>query len=280
MTDPPLSHWGDVSFLSSLAGTFIVFDGPDGSGKSTQFRRFAALCRAAGAAVCEVREPGGTRVGERIREILLDPVHAEMSLRCEMMLYMASRAQLVEERIRPALARGELVLADRYVTSTLAYQGAAGGLPFEEIMAVARAACGPLTGAWESGPGAGRRAQRTDSEREKPEAKRENEAAAPPRSPAERRKPEAGCRGPADHAGAWPDLVVVFDVDEVTASGRLNPLLDRMEQKGLEFHRKVRAGYREQASRWPGVYAVVDASRHADEVTRALLAAVRERVMR
>jgi dTMP kinase len=131
-----------MPWARQLLGRFIVLDGPDGSGKSTAFARLAAWCRAAGLELTEVREPGGTRIGERIRDILLDPVHAEMSLRCEMLLYMASRAQLVEAVIRPALRRGALVLADRFVSSTLAYQGAAGGLPREEITAVADIAVG------------------------------------------------------------------------------------------------------------------------------------------
>ena len=219
---PPDAHAGDSdsAWLARLAGRFVVFDGPDGSGKSTQFRRLAALARAAGVTVCEVREPGGTPVGERIREILLDPIHDEMALRCEMMLYMASRAQLVEQRIRPALERRELVLADRYVSSTLAYQGAAGGIPTDEILDVARVAC----------------------------------------------------------RGAWPDLVVVFDVDETTAAQRLNPLLDRMELKGAEFHARVRRGYLDQADRDPAGYAVVDASQDEDAVTRATLDALRARL--
>jgi dTMP kinase len=133
--DTPATPW-----LSRLAGRFIVFEGPDGSGKSTQFRRLALLCERAGLTVCQVREPGGTDVGEKIREVLLDRAHTEMSLRCEMMLYMASRAELLERRIAPALARGELVLADRYVASTLAYQGTAGGLPAADIEAVAHVA--------------------------------------------------------------------------------------------------------------------------------------------
>jgi len=216
----------DTSWLRSLAGRFIVFDGPDGSGKSTQFRRLLNCAQSAGVAVCEVREPGGTRVGERIREILLDPIHDEMALRCEMMLYMASRAQLVEERIRPALARGEFVLADRFVSSTLAYQGAAGGLPESEIVAVANAAMGSR-----GTPGA-----------------------------------------------CWPDLVVVFDVDERTASTRLNPLLDRMERKGAEFHRKVRDGYLSQARNDPEHYAVVDATANEDEVNRRLFDMLRARM--
>lgn len=210
----------DRSWLAALSGRFVVFDGPDGSGKSTQFRRFVSLARESGVRVTEVREPGGTHVGERIREILLDPIHEEMTLRCEMMLYMASRAQLVEEAILPALARGELVMADRYVSSTLAYQGAAGGLPIDEIMSVARAAC----------------------------------------------------------AQAWPDLVVVFDVDEETAAGRLNPLLDRMEQKGAAFHRKVREGYLAQVRRDPQGYALVDARAEEDTVFAATLEAIRAKL--
>ena len=89
-----------------------------------------------------VREPGGTPIGERVREVLLDPAHAEMNVRCEMLLYMASRAQLVQERVEPALHAGQCVLSDRFVGSTLAYQGAAGGLPESEIRAVAQVAIG------------------------------------------------------------------------------------------------------------------------------------------
>ncbi len=125
----------DTSFLKQLGGRFIVLDGPDGSGKSTQYRRLADDAAAAGVVVCEVREPGGTQVGEQIRNILLDR-SSEMTMLCEMMLYMASRAQLVEQKVVPAMARGELVLADRFISSTLAYQGSAGGLPEADILAV------------------------------------------------------------------------------------------------------------------------------------------------
>jgi len=130
------------AWMPRLAGAFIAFEGPDGSGKSTQFSRFAALARDAALEVCEVREPGGTEISEKIRDVLLRHYESEMTLRCEMLLYMASRAQLVEEQIRPALARNALVLADRFVASTVAYQGHAGGLPLEDIEAVAKVACG------------------------------------------------------------------------------------------------------------------------------------------
>lgn len=131
----------DSDWLTNLRGRFLVFDGPDGSGKTTQMTRFAATCRSAGVPVAEVREPGGTDLGERIRDILLTHADEDMSATCEMLLYMASRAQLVEKVIRPALARGELVLADRFVSSTLAYQGTAGGVSPEAIRAVAAIAC-------------------------------------------------------------------------------------------------------------------------------------------
>ncbi|MFN0012217.1 MAG: dTMP kinase [Phycisphaerales bacterium] len=130
----------DAAFLSAFRGRFMVFEGPDGSGKSTQFRRLLELCEAAKVPVSHVREPGGTVTGERIREVLLDRATTGMTVRCEMLLYMASRAELVEQRILPALSRGDLVLADRFVSSTLAYQGAAGGLPAADIAAVARVA--------------------------------------------------------------------------------------------------------------------------------------------
>ena len=212
----PARHSSDARWAGALRdalrGTFIVLDGPDGSGKSTQFRRLCDTLRSAGLEVVETREPGGTAVGERIREVLLDPIHGDMTVRCEMLLYMASRAQLVERVIRPAVARGATVIADRFVSSTLAYQGTAGGLAQPEIMAVAETAVG----------------------------------------------------------GTWPDLTVIFDVDEITASRRLSPLLDRMEQKGLEFHRRVREGYLAQVRARPEAHLVVDASQELDAVTDAL----------
>lgn len=206
----------DLAWARRLAGRFVVFEGPDGSGKSTQLRRLVKLMEAAGVTVCEVREPGGTAIGEQIRQVLLH-TKAEMTIRCEMLLYMASRAQLVEQRIRPALAAGQAVVSDRYLPSTLAYQGAAGGVPTEDILDVARASL----------------------------------------------------------QGCLPELVVIFDVDEATAAGRINPLLasatrtgglDRIESRGSAFHRKVRDGYLEQVQLFPKTHRRVDASGTEDEV--------------
>jgi dTMP kinase len=131
------AHWS-----AGLRGRFLAFEGPDGSGKSTQIAKLQTWADAHGLPLLVVREPGGTPIGERVRDILLDPAHEEMNVRCEMLLYMASRAQLVQERIEPALQAGSCVLSDRFVGSTLAYQGAAGGLPEADIRAVAQVAIG------------------------------------------------------------------------------------------------------------------------------------------
>lgn len=239
------------TWIPKLRGKFVAFEGPDGSGKTTQYRRLLALLHEHKVPVCEVREPGGTPIGESIRQILLH-TKDDMTLRCEMLLYMASRAQLVQERIRPAMLRGEVVLADRFVASTLAYQGSAGGLPLEEIRAVANVAI----------------------------------------------------------QGAWPDLNIVFDVDEDTAARRISPIVagaahpslflppgphtaqavrsggpapsaaapgqagstrehhapDRIESRGREFHRKVRFGYLEQAKRDPAHYCIIDATGNLEQV--------------
>lgn len=139
MTTPPQEL--PDSLKTALRGKFLVFDGPDGSGKSTQLVMFLKAVRDAGIEVTEVREPGGTEVGEKIRDALLDHLDREtMSLRCEMLLYMASRAQLCEQLIAPSLKKGHLVVADRFVSSTYAYQGTAGGIPIAEIDAAAKIA--------------------------------------------------------------------------------------------------------------------------------------------
>jgi len=128
-----------------LATQFIVFDGPEGCGKSTQVRLLAAALESRGLATLVVRDPGTTRIGEQVRAILLDPAHQEMGMRCEMLLYMAARAQMMTETILPALEKGQIVLCDRFVSSTLAYQLGGDGLTADDIRAVARIA---IRGRW------------------------------------------------------------------------------------------------------------------------------------
>ncbi|MBI4581051.1 MAG: dTMP kinase [Planctomycetes bacterium] len=116
----------DGDELGGLAGAFIVLDGVDGSGKTTVQRLVADEFTRAGHSVTTCKDPGGTEIGNRIRSVLLDHDLTNMSLACETLLFMASRAQLVAEVIEPALANGHVVLCDRYVSSTCAYQGAVG----------------------------------------------------------------------------------------------------------------------------------------------------------
>lgn len=196
-----------------LAGRFVVIDGPDGAGKSTQAELLAEHLRAGGLEVTLVRDPGGTAIGDRIRQILLDRAHGEMAVECELMLYMASRAQLAAEVIRPALAAGQCVLSDRYISSTIAYQCAGGADP-ESVRQAGRIAVGQT----------------------------------------------------------WPDLTVILDLPSdagLTRAGRADGH-DRMEAKGLEFHRRVRELFLQQARQEPGRFTVVDASGSIDEVQTRL----------
>ncbi len=109
-------------------GYFITFEGPDGSGKSTQAEILAERCRRAGFKVVQTREPGGSAISEEIRKLLLDPSNREMCYEAEALLYAAARAQHVKELIRPAVERGEIVICDRFMDSSIAYQGYGRGL--------------------------------------------------------------------------------------------------------------------------------------------------------
>lgn len=128
----------------STAGLLVVLEGGEGVGKTTQWTRLAANLTAAGQSVLALREPGGTVAGDAIRRLLLDP-HTELRPSSEALLFAASRAELVECAIRPALARGVLVLLDRYLLSTYVYQGMARGLDMEGLRAINRVATGGLT---------------------------------------------------------------------------------------------------------------------------------------
>ncbi|QDU63845.1 Thymidylate kinase [Planctomycetes bacterium Pan216] len=127
--------------------TFLSLDGVDGAGKSTQIRLLVDWLTRQGRDVVSCRDPGGTPTGDEIRRLLLDP-EMRISLRSEMLLYMASRAQLVTEVIQPALDRGSVVVCDRYLLSTLVYQGHAGGLDVEDIRAVGAFATTGLMPDW------------------------------------------------------------------------------------------------------------------------------------
>ena len=207
----------EMNLPNRLSGRFIVLDGPDGCGKSTQTLMVYDWLKDQGVDVATFRDPGGTAVGEKIREVLLNPEHAEMSVRTELLLYMASRAQLLEEGIKPALSSNKCVVLDRWVTSTCAYQGFAGGFGVEDVIKIAEASLGRV----------------------------------------------------------WPDLTIVLDVDVETAAERMNRRLDRMEQKGAEYHKKVREGFL-QLSKFNDNVAIVDATKDIEQVHQAVVEAVRQ----
>jgi dTMP kinase len=127
------------------SGAFITLEGPDGSGKSSLLSTLSAALRDAGCDVIATREPGSTPFGELVRRMVLDPdPPIDRTGRADALLFAASRAQHVEEVIRPALARGAVVVCDRYADSSLAYQGAGSGVPMDELRAVQHFATGGL----------------------------------------------------------------------------------------------------------------------------------------
>jgi len=123
---------------------FISFEGVDGAGKSTQLKLLLEYLTEKGVDFLLTREPGGTPLAERIREVLLDPIHSEMSVISEAFLFAAGRADHVNQVIRPALLAGKVVICDRFVDASLVYQGFAGGLPVEFVAQINSMATGDL----------------------------------------------------------------------------------------------------------------------------------------
>ncbi len=204
-------------------GKFITFEGLDGTGKSTQMRKLAAVLRAAGHKVVETREPGGTATGEKIRRVLLDSSTEGLAPLAEMSLMFASRAQHIAEVILPALEHGQIVLCDRFTDSTEAYQGGGRKLGSDVVMELHRLLCGglqpDLTILLESDPAmsVGR-------------ARRRNRRAA---------------HG-ADHSS-------------LKSAGK-HPDENRFEQQNPAFFARVREGYQAIAAREPQRVVAVDAS--------------------
>lgn len=125
-------------------GYLITFEGAEGSGKSTQIRFAVNFLKKKGYSVVLFREPGGTRVSEAIRKILLDQRLREMAIETELLLYLAARSQLVREKIEPALKKGKIIVLDRFEDSTLVYQGFGGGIPLRTIQEMSRFVRGRL----------------------------------------------------------------------------------------------------------------------------------------
>jgi dTMP kinase len=133
------------AFSGAILGLFITFEGPDGSGKTTQARMLAEYLKSRGVPVLHTREPGGTAISEQIREVILSTRNQSICDETEALLYSAARAQIVTELIRPALSAGKIVVCDRYADSTMAYQGYGLGLELEALRAITRFATAGLT---------------------------------------------------------------------------------------------------------------------------------------
>jgi dTMP kinase len=187
---------------------FFSFDGIDGVGKSTQMRLFCEALRARGYDALTCRDPGSTPLGERIRELLLTSDAAlPIGVRSEMLLYMAARAQLVDEVIRPALDAKRIVVSDRFLLANVVYQGHAGGLNVVDLWEVGRIAT----------------------------------------------------------AGIYPACVFLLDMPPETADRRLNRPLDRMENQGQEYRRRLRDGFLAEAAHDSRVH-VIDADRSIEAI--------------
>lgn len=205
-------------------GIFITLEGPDGGGKTTQARLLAERLRRAGVPAVHTREPGGTPIGEAIRELILNPAN-DLADATEVLLYAAARAQNVEQVIRPALVAGRVVIGDRFIDSSLAYQGYALGRGVEAVRQVNLFATG----------------------------------------------------------GLLPDFTLLLDVRPEEGLARVGgrcrgEAVDRIEQRKLDYHRKVREYYLALAAREPDrVRLIPTDGRTPEEVAAAIWAALGDR---
>lgn len=202
-------------------GKFITFEGCDGCGKSTQLKLLSKYLDEQGIAHIFTREPGGGKISEAIREILLNGKNSEMSDACEALLYAAARAQHLADRVEPALAEGKLVVCDRYVDSSFAYQAYARGLGFEFIDKINSFAT----------------------------------------------------------ANYMPDLTIFIELTPLEAFRRKNGAdeNDRLEQAGIEFHKKVYSGYVELLKKFPERIVIVNGRKTPEAVFSDVLGILRAR---
>lgn len=202
-------------------GMFITFEGPDGSGKSTQINMLMEYLKNKGYQVVYTREPGGTKISEKIRNIILDNENSEMYPECEALLYAAARAQHVEELIRPALDSGKIVICDRFVESSVVYQGIGRGLGDKKVRDINDFAIN----------------------------------------------------------GVYPDFTVMLMIsyEEGLKRKKNQRELDRLENSGDDFHRKVYRAYVKLAEKCDKI-KVINGDRQKEEVFKDILDLLKERI--
>ncbi len=192
----------------SVKGIFITFEGAEGSGKSTQASMVTNYLKKLKKPVMRIREPGGVKISESIRKMLLSVKNKKMCNECEMLLYMAARAQLIEEVIAPALKKGKIVICDRFLDSTIVYQGYGHGMDVELIKKIGHFATKKIV----------------------------------------------------------PDLTFVFDIDAKKGLSRTGKVKDRIEQRSLTYHNKVRRGYLAIAKREPKRIKLIKVNRSKESI--------------
>lgn len=200
-----------------MKGLFITLEGPDGSGKTTQIAKVADYLKEKNVDFIQTREPGGTRISDKIRALILDPEHVEMHDLTEVLLYAASRAQHVHEKILPALEAGKVVLCDRFVDASLAYQGFGLGVGEEPVLQVNNIAT----------------------------------------------------------SGLVPDRSYFVDVSPEVGRERMKSRygtesLDRIEQKDLTYHERVREGFEHIFSKQTDRIVRINGEQHPDEVFKEI----------
>ena len=205
---------------------FITLEGPEGSGKTTAIQKAVDTLTQMGYEIVRTREPGGTEIAEQIRNVILDKSNTNMDPRTEALLYAASRRQHLVEKVWPALKEGKIVICDRYLDSSLAYQGGARGLGIDNVLNINLFAT-------------------------------EN---------------------------TWPDLTLLFDIEPSLGLARINKNADRevnrLDLEKIEFHNRVRQTFLELAKRFPERFVIIDASKSVDEVAKATLDAIVDRICR
>ncbi len=204
-------------------GIFITLEGGEGSGKTTAIERLVQLLRDQGQHVVVTREPGGIPIAEKIRNIILDPEHTMMDARTEAILYAASRRQHLVEKVIPALQQGSIVICDRFIDSSLAYQGHARELGMEEVWVLNQFAIQEL----------------------------------------------------------MPHLTIYMDIDPEEGLARIARAsereVNRLDLENIDFHEKVREGYKILLQQYPERIVEIDASQKPDEVFEHILSVIKER---